>query len=137
VEGLLCNLVYARFDFRAKAATLANSGLPYPMHYRAADHGGVAVEVAGLPLGAFDGATYEERTLPLEPGDVFIFYTDGICDASIGGEEYGTERLRRLIETEAHRPAPDLGDRILADFDTFMQGSEPPDDVTLVVVKVL
>jgi sigma-B regulation protein RsbU (phosphoserine phosphatase) len=137
VEGLLCNLVYARFEFRAKTATLANSGLPYPLHYRAADRRCAAVQVAGLPLGAFDGATYEERTLTLEPGDVFVFYTDGICDAGVGGEEYGTERLRRLIETEADRPAPDLGDRILADFDTFMQGSEPPDDVTLVVVKVL
>ena len=94
------------------------------------------IEVAGLPLGAFDDATYEERSLTLEPGDVFVFYTDGLCDAAVAGEEYGSERLRRLIEAEAHRPAVDLGDRILADFDTFLQGSDHPDDVTLVVVKL-
>jgi sigma-B regulation protein RsbU (phosphoserine phosphatase) len=138
VEGLLCNLVYARFDFRdGRAATLANSGLPYPLYYRAGTRRCEAVEVAGLPLGAFDSAAYEERTLTLEPGDAFVFYTDGICDAAAGGQEYGTERLRGLVEKEAHRPAGDLGDLILADFDAFMGRSEPPDDVTLVVVKVL
>ena len=93
--------------------------------------------MAGLPLGAFDSATYEERTLTLEPGDAFVFYTDGICDAAAGGQEYGTERLRSLVEKEAHRPAGELGDVILADFDAFMLESEHPDDVTLVVVKVL
>jgi phosphoserine phosphatase RsbU/P len=137
VEGLLCNLVYARFDLPSKTVTMASSGLPAPLQYRAANGRCEAVDVAGLPLGAFDNSTYEERTLTLEPGDVFVFYTDGICDAAMGGEEYGTERLRRLVETEAHRPATDLGDRILADFDTFMQGSEHRDDVTVVVVKVL
>jgi sigma-B regulation protein RsbU (phosphoserine phosphatase) len=137
VEGLLCNLVYARFDLPSKTVTMASSGLPAPLQYRAADRRCAPVEIAGLPLGAFDGSTYDERTLTLEPGDVFVFYTDGICDASMGGEEYGTERLRGLIEAEAHRPATDLGDRILEDFDTFMRGSEHPDDVTLVVVKVL
>ena len=136
VEGLLCNLVYARFDLPSRTVTVASSGLPAPFQYRAASRRCVPIEVAGLPLGAFDDATYEERSLTLEPGDVFVFYTDGLCDAAVAGEEYGSERLRRLIEAEAHRPAVDLGDRILADFDTFLQGSDHPDDVTLVVVKL-
>jgi len=136
VEGLLCNLVYARFELPVKAVTVASSGLPAPFHYRAANRSCVPVEVAGLPLGAFDDATYEEQRLTLEPGDVFVFYTDGICDAAIGSEEYGSERLRRLVQAEAHRSATALGDRILADFDTFLQGAEPHDDVTVVVVKV-
>ena len=136
VEGLLCNLVYARFDLPSKTVTLASSGLPAPFQYRAATRRCAPVKVAGLPLGAFDDATYEELTLSLEPGDVFVFYTDGICDAAMAGEEYGSERLRRLIEAEAHQSATSLGDRILEDFDTFLQGSEHPDDVTLVVVKL-
>ena len=137
VGGLLCNLIYARFDLPAKTVTLASSGLPTPFQYRAASGRCVPVDIAGLPLGAFDDAAYEETALALEPGDVFVFYTDGISDAAVGGEEYGAERLRRLIETEAHRPAGDLGDQILSDFDTFMQGLEHSDDVTVVVVKVL
>ena len=137
VEGLLCNVVYARFDLRSRMVSLASSGLPYPLHYDAATGRCAPVEVAGLPLGAFDGSTYEERSLPLERGDVFVFHTDGIVDAMKGSEEYGVERLRGLIEAHGRLAATDLGDRILDDFDAFMQGSERDDDVTLVVVKLL
>jgi sigma-B regulation protein RsbU (phosphoserine phosphatase) len=136
VEGLLCNLVYAVFDLRSKTAVLASSGLPHPFQYRAATRRCEPVEIGGLPLGAFDGASYEERTLALEPGDIFVFYTDGLSDAARGGEEY-IGRLRGLIETHAGLPATQVGDRILDDFDTFMRGIERPDDVTVVVVKIL
>jgi sigma-B regulation protein RsbU (phosphoserine phosphatase) len=137
VEGLLCTLVYAQFDLHSKTVALASSGLPHPLRYRAAIRRCDPVEIAGLPLGAFDGSTYEERSLALEPGDVFVFYTDGISEATVGGEDYGSGRLRRLIEAHADLPANDLGDRILDDFDAFMRGSDPSDDVTLVVMKVL
>ena len=43
-------------------------------------------------LGTFDGATYEERALTFESGDVFVFFTDGLVDARMGGDEYGIKR---------------------------------------------
>jgi sigma-B regulation protein RsbU (phosphoserine phosphatase) len=137
VEGLLCNLVYARFDLRSKTVALASSGLPHPLHYRAATGRCAPVEIGGLPLGAFDTASYEEQTLALEPGDVFVFYTDGLVDAAVGGEDYGIRRVRDVVEEHAGRPATALGDRILEDFDTFMRGAEHPDDLTVVVVKII
>ena len=137
VEGLLCNLVYALFDLRSRTVSLASSGLPHPQHYRAATGRCVPVEIGGLPLGAFDAASYEEQTLALEPGDVFVFYTDGLVDATAGGEDYGIPRLRQVVEGQAGLPATGLGDRILEEFDTFKKGSEHPDDLTVVVVKIL
>jgi len=137
VEGLLCNLIYARFDLRSKTVALASSGLPHPLQYRAATGRCVPVEIGGLPLGAFDTASYEELTLALEPGDVLVFYTDGLVDAAVGAEDYGMPRLRQLVEAHARLTAAGLGDRILDDFDAFMKGSEPPDDLTVVVVKIL
>jgi sigma-B regulation protein RsbU (phosphoserine phosphatase) len=137
VEGLLCNLVYAVFDLRSRTVALASSGLPHPLQYRAAAGRCAPVEIAGLPLGAFDGASYEELTLPLEPGDVFVFYTDGLMDAAMAGEDYGIGRLRSIVEAHAVLSAPELGDRILDDFDAFMKGAEHPDDVTVVVFKIL
>jgi len=116
---------------------LASSGLPQPLQYRAATGRCAPVDISGLPLGAFDDASYEELTLALEPGDVFVFYTDGIVDASIGGQDYGIDRLRGLVDTHAALPATGLGDQILDDLDTFLQASVPADDVTVVVVKIL
>jgi sigma-B regulation protein RsbU (phosphoserine phosphatase) len=137
VEGLLCNLVYARFDLRSRTVTMASSGLPHPLQYRAATGHCRAVEIGGLPLGAFDNATYDEQTLALEPGDLFVFYTDGLVDAAAGGEDYGLARVRQVVEAHAGLPAGDLGDRILDDFDAFMKGTEHPDDLTVVVMKIL
>ena len=57
VEGLFCTLAFALFDFVARhRAPSPTPGLPYPLHYRAATGRCVPIELAGLPLGAFDAA---------------------------------------------------------------------------------
>jgi sigma-B regulation protein RsbU (phosphoserine phosphatase) len=137
VEGLFCTLAYALFDFEEHAVTIANSGLPYPLHYRASEKKCTAVDIGGLPLGAFDTAEYEERTLPLEVGDLLVFHTDGVTEAYAHHEEYGLARLLSQVEAHAELPAAQVGARILADVDRFLGGVPPGDDVTLVVVKAL
>jgi phosphoserine phosphatase RsbU/P len=137
VEGLFCTLAYALFDFRARTVRIASSGLPYPLHFRAATSRCKPIEVSGLPLGSFERSEYEETTVALAPGDVLVFHTDGVTDARRGGEDYGLARLIRQVEEHAGRAAPKLGDRILADVHLFLGDKTPADDVTLVVVKVL
>jgi sigma-B regulation protein RsbU (phosphoserine phosphatase) len=88
-------------------------------------------------LGTFDGSSYDERTVELAPGDVLVFATDGVTEAYNGREEYGASRLRRQIEEGAGLPAARLGERILADIESFMAGAVSGDDLTLIVVRVL
>jgi sigma-B regulation protein RsbU (phosphoserine phosphatase) len=137
VEGLFCTLAYAIFDFPSHTLRLANSGLPYPLHFSAASGRCESVEIAGLPLGTFDGTEYEERQLPLVRGDLFVFYTDGVSEALRGDEEYGVARLQRLVEAQAHDSATNLGERIMEDVERFTGGAAPADDLTMVVVKIL
>src|SRR5262249_51204550 len=80
-EGFYCTVAFGVLDFGARRMVLANSGLPYPVVYRA-DRGRVeTIDLAGLPLGTFDSATYEERVVPVARGDVVVFYTDGLTEA--------------------------------------------------------
>jgi sigma-B regulation protein RsbU (phosphoserine phosphatase) len=116
---------------------VANSGLPHPLHYRAAAGAAVPVPVAGLPLGTFDGVVYDELEVELGAGDVVAFYSDGLVEARAGNEEYGAERLLRGLEEHAALAAPALGERLLSDLEGFLQGETPADDVTLVVIKIL
>ena len=136
-EGLFCTLGYALFDFKDETVRVANSGLPYPLHFRAASGRCAPLEVAGLPLGAFDGSTYEEAAVSLASGDVLVFHTDGLTDARHAGEDYGVARLTRQVEAHAALGAPELGEKILEDLEAFLGGDAPADDVTLIVVKVL
>ena len=137
IEGLFCTLAYALFDFQERSLRVANSGLPHPFHYRAALGRAVPLEVSGLPLGAFDGATYDELRAALEPGDAVVFYSDGVIEARSGKEEYGPERLSRGIEASASGSATDIGTRVIADLEEFLGVQSPHDDVTLIVVKIL
>lgn len=125
------------FDFPRRRMVLSNSGLPYPLVYRAGTRSVETVELAGLPLGTFDGATYEEREVPLSPGDVAVFFTDGLTDARREGDDYGTARLAAQLEAGARAGAgaAELGDRILSDVDGFLGDAPRADDLTLVVVK--
>jgi sigma-B regulation protein RsbU (phosphoserine phosphatase) len=137
VAGLFCTLAYAVFDLPGRVLTIANSGLPYPLHYRADLGRCEPLELPGVPLGAFDRASYEERRIALSPGDVFVFFTDGVIEASRDGEEYGIPRLVEQVERHAARSASDLADRIVSELDLFLAGAPPADDVTFVVVKIL
>ncbi len=103
IEGLFCTLGYALFDFKDETVRVANSGLPYPLHFRAASGRCAPLEVAGLPLGAFDGSTYEEAAVSLASGDVLVFHTDGLTDARHAGEDYGVARLTRQVEARSRR----------------------------------
>jgi sigma-B regulation protein RsbU (phosphoserine phosphatase) len=137
VEGMFCTLAYALFDFPRRRVGVANSGLPYPLHYRAKGARAEPLRVSGLPLGTFDDVDYEELSVGLAPGDGVVFYTDGVTEALRGHEEYGVKRLQRALETHGALPARELGDRLMADLEGFVEGRAPVDDITLIVIKVL
>lgn len=136
IEGFFCTLAFALFDFQSRRMRVANSGLPYPLHYRARTGRCLPLEIAGIPLAAFPDSTYEELSVELEPGDVFVFHSDGASEAWNGTEEYGTLRLQRQIEEHAALSAPRLGDQLIADVERFLAGRPVLDDLTLVVVKI-
>lgn len=136
VEGFYCTLAYAVFDFAAGTLTIANSGLPLPLLYRAAEGRCEALDVAGLPLGMFEEAAYDDVVLRVASGDVLVLYTDGVSEAYDGREAYGRARLQAQVEAHARGSVAALAERLLADLDAFLKGAEPDDDVTLVVVKV-
>jgi sigma-B regulation protein RsbU (phosphoserine phosphatase) len=137
IEGLFCTLAYALFDFRAGTVRVANSGLPYPLHYRAAEARAEPLRVSGLPLGTFDNVDYDEISVELGPGDALVFFTDGVTEALRDHEEYGVARLRKRLETHGSLPARRLGGALMGDLDRFMEGNPTADDITLIVVKIL
>ena len=56
------------------------------------------IEATGLPLGLFDEADYDEFRFRMKPGDMFVFFSDGILDArNRKGELFGRGRVEKLI----------------------------------------
>ena len=90
----------------------------------------------GVPIGMFEAATQAESRLVLAPGDLVVLYSDGITEAvDAKDEEFGMDRLTRLLETGCALPPNVLKDRIFAAVETFTRGVAQYDDQTVLVAR--
>ncbi len=130
-----CTLCYAVFDFKRRQVTMANSGLPFPIHCRPDGCG--QINLPGVPLGSFPEITYDEVTVPLNPGDVFVFCSDGISEAmDADGTEFTSPRLLEVVERSRALPAQGMVDAIFQAVKEFCGSAEQNDDRTVVVLKL-
>ena len=132
LEEYYCTLCYALFDFTRRELTLSNSGLPYPI--RCSEDDCSQVELPGVPLGSFPGITYDEITLPLRVGDVFVFCTDGIFETQNEQKaEFGTQRACEVIRAHRKASAREIVTAIFEATVAFRGLSSQDDDMTAVV----
>jgi sigma-B regulation protein RsbU (phosphoserine phosphatase) len=69
------------------------------------------------------------------PGDVVLFYTDGVTDAQAAdGARFDEAGLFAAVERARGGTASDVIDAIVADLDAFTAGAEPADDITMVAL---
>ena len=135
LEEYYCTLCYAYFDFKRRTVSIANSGLPYPI--RCAGETCGPIVLPGMPLGTFAGASYDELTFELSPGDVFVFCTDGVFETfSPTGEEFGSDRLAALIAAHRDQSARRIVDAIFDAVEAFRGHASRRDDMTAVALKV-
>jgi phosphoserine phosphatase RsbU/P len=135
IEGQYVSLIYAIWDDAQQLLQIANSGLPRPLHC----HDGKLDEIpaTGLPIGLFPNAIYDELNLHGRAGDVFLFFTDGILDAtSSKGDMFGRHRLEKIARANAHRSAEEMVDAIFSAVSSHAEGVETFDDQTIVAIKV-
>ena len=135
IEGQFVSLIYAVWDDEHQSLQVANSGLPRPLYV----HDGKieVIEATGLPLGLFDDAEYDEFTFNAKPGDMFVFFSDGILDArNRAGEMFGRQTVETIIAGCAEISA-DCVVKSLFKAATEHAGSEEAfDDETVVAIKV-
>jgi sigma-B regulation protein RsbU (phosphoserine phosphatase) len=128
-------MLFAVWDDDSRVLTVANSGAVQPIMCREGEASVVNAE--GFPLGLFPNVTYDEIPVAAQPGDVFVFISDGIPDAENPFEEmFGTERLEELIRAQRHESATEIAETILAEVTRFQSGHDRFDDETIIVLKV-
>jgi sigma-B regulation protein RsbU (phosphoserine phosphatase) len=134
VEASYIALLAAWWQPESLTLTLANAGLPLPILCRG---GRIAEErVEGIPLGLLPNTDYEEVSIPLSPGDVAVFASDGITDARDAfGQDYGHERLTLLVGRHCDLPAAGLLEKIFQDVRNHAAAAPTFDDQTVVVLK--
>ncbi len=136
-EGAFVTLLCGMLDDSTRSLVWASAGHE-PALWRHA-RTGLIEELAntGLPLGVLDDTAYEQAgPVVLEPGDILVMGTDGICEARDPRDQFfGTERLRKLVENGAGLTASQICDSIIDAVARFVHPAARTDDVTLIVVK--
>jgi phosphoserine phosphatase RsbU/P len=135
IEAQFVSLIYAVWDDEHRTLIVANSGLPRPIHVHAGKNH--VIDTTGLPLGLFDDANYDEFRFKMKPGDMFVFFSDGILDArNRRGELFGRGRVERLVEENANQSAASVVDILFKAVAEHSGEAEMFDDQTVVVIKV-
>lgn len=140
-RGIFVSMIYAILDMVQKRLTFARAG-HNPMIFRQSRLAnseelcppGIAV---GLEPGPVFDQTIQEKTMPLNRGDLFLFYTDGLNEAQNRNKrEFGTQNLLKTVEQNDSLSANDLIIKIKKDIQSFVSGGAQYDDMTAVLIKV-
>jgi len=135
IEAQFVSLIYAVWDDGHRTLLVANSGLPRPIHVHAGKN--YVIDATGLPLGLFDDANYDEFRFKMKPGDMFVFFSDGILDArNRNGELFGRRRVEELVAECSGRSADSVVDSMFKAVAEHSAGVETFDDQTVVAIKV-
>ncbi len=126
--------ILATYDPASRRLAYANAGHTAILRWCAREGTIEALGATGLPLGVDIGIAIENATVTLDPGDVLLFYTDGVTEAAAAdGELFGDERLRALLMTCAGQEPDAIRDTILAHVRAFAPVQR--DDITLLILK--
>jgi phosphoserine phosphatase RsbU/P len=134
-SGMFVTVFHSVFEANGKS-THVNAGHNPPILFRQATGEVIFMQRGGRAIGWFPDNPVSPEYLQMEPGDLLIYYTDGLTEAeNLQHEFFGEGRLCAVIEEGHDLPTEQLADYILQHVDHFCGGAPPFDDLTLVVVR--
>ncbi len=128
---------WGAMDPGGRRLTYVNAGhnYPYLLH---ADGSFDRLDRGGMILGVMKDVPYEEATVQCSAGDTLVLFTDGVSEAmSTRQEEYGEERLERVLRGSLSEGAQEILDAVHRDVLLHTQGAPQSDDITMMVLKIL
>jgi serine phosphatase RsbU (regulator of sigma subunit)/putative methionine-R-sulfoxide reductase with GAF domain len=124
----------AKLDCETGILTYINAGHPPPLVLR-----GMEILPFGngsTVVGMFTDVEYPVSAFAMQPGDILIFYTDGVIEAeNENGAEYSLARLGAVAVSRRDLAAAAIQAALIEDLKNFCQRQDFSDDITLMVVK--
>ena len=131
---------YVYVDLEKNTMNYAGAGHPPLLLWRKSTGSASQLLENGLVMGQFEEATYNSLQVPIEAGDRFVLYTDGILETcNPAQEEFGTDRFMQFMETNSKLTAGPFADALLLELARWLE--QPPgqghkDDISLLAIDV-
>jgi serine phosphatase RsbU (regulator of sigma subunit) len=133
---LFLSAFYATLDTVSGRLVYANGGHIWPLWLRSASGEVQPLAARGIVLGVFSDIELEEREIEVAPGDMLVFYTDGVTEArGSDGQMFDEERLRAAVASNPEASAQQVLQAIVEAVEAFVGDIPQSDDLTLFVIK--
>jgi sigma-B regulation protein RsbU (phosphoserine phosphatase) len=135
-RGMFVTLQCLVFDLERRRVSCANAG----HHQLAIVSPGLpprlAIPSSGRPAGLLPANPIQRETLPLEAGDTFVLFSDGVSEAMDTKDDfYGEERLLGALAAAASGTPREMVSQVMADIRRFTAGAKQSDDITVLAVR--
>ncbi len=129
-------LFFMIYDRKNQELSFSNAGHGPLKCYRYDSNKCTSAKLEGVPIGIMDEVDYLQAKVPLKPGDIIVMETDGVTEMrNENKDEYGLERLMKMLMEHHHLGADQIVDTIINDIEEFRGTTPPHDDTTLLVLK--
>ena len=140
-DGDFITAVVARFNFEEKSVTIARAGHNWPLYYSARRNTITELKPRGVSIGLFENdqfmAALEEEKIYLDNGDLLLFYSDGITEATSPGHSmFEVTGLKEVVEESVHETSQTIVSRINERVYDFVESDALQDDATLLAFKI-
>ena len=133
LAGQYVTAACAAINLSQRTVTYAGAGHPPALLLRRNRQDVVQLAENGLFIGPFPHATYTSISVPFEPGDRLLLYTDGIIEATApDGEQFGRERLMEFVLSEKDLEPITFVEQLFA---KVASSPMQEDDLTVVVAQ--
>jgi sigma-B regulation protein RsbU (phosphoserine phosphatase) len=138
-QGHFASAAYVWIDAENRNALYSAAGHPPLLRWRNTRGELQRIESNGLLFGVEPDSEYPVRSVPVEPSDRFLLYTDGVTETENGaGEAFGDRQLERVVRANRLQPASELSRQVLSELQRWRPAAmNQQDDITLIVVDVL
>jgi len=140
-RNIFISLLYGVFDMKKRELHFARAGHNPLLVWKSSGEQTSLLSPGGLAIGMDNGKVFreviQEQVISFEPGDIFVFYTDGISESmNSKDEEYGEERLSEILKNCREDSAETVLQKINTAIGEFTGDTPQHDDFTMVVIKV-
>ena len=130
-------MFYGVYDPSTRVLTFSNGGHNPPLVVHPDGSSEELELTGGLALGAIPGFEYGQASVRLSPGDLVVFFTDGVTEAiNVSNEEFGLESVQDLFRAPPTPTAREAAEMILQAVKDFAGEAPQFDDLTCMTLRV-
>jgi serine phosphatase RsbU (regulator of sigma subunit) len=138
---VFATVLYCVINIRKRDARFARAGHPAPLHVRRTVREVQTVASgegsSGPAMGLIPNAQFKTTEAKLAPGDLLLFFTDGVVEVEDkGSRDFGIEGLRQSIRSNLDQPTESLLEAIIRDVYKFADSTVLADDACLVAAEL-